>query len=201
MAGDRWIVGGAKREEHVRRGQGDTVRELDARLERDGVGQAVGRRGPALGQPRLELIGRAVDAHEPSLRQECHDVGGGNRACGDVAVVGWRLGSNRGDELPAPRRRRGRSGRRRRRLRRTGRRRNSPELPRAPPICTRWPRQAPTGQFLGQSPIRRKSAFFAGYLLPGRTGRVGEPTCWLYRLAAVRSRALVRGLCVAEHCS
>ena len=82
--------------------------------DRDRVDLVVGRHGPALGQPRLELVGRAIDPDQPGLGEERHDVG--RRRCpgGDVAVVGRRLGSNRREELAATRRHRtgARSGRR-----------------------------------------------------------------------------------------
>ncbi len=49
---------------------GCAVGEGDVRAELQRVAQAVGRRRPALGQPRLDVVGDPVDANEPGLREE-----------------------------------------------------------------------------------------------------------------------------------
>ena len=73
-----------------------------AQLQR--VDQAVGRHRPGLGQPRLELLGGAVDADELGLRQIGDRVGDRVAPDGAVAVEGARLAPDGRDQGAAAQR-------------------------------------------------------------------------------------------------
>ena len=64
---DRRIVGGTEREQHVGGRQRLSVGELHALSKRDRVGQPIVRSLPTLCQPRLEIIGRAIDSNQSGL--------------------------------------------------------------------------------------------------------------------------------------
>ena len=93
------VVERAEREEDVGGREGGAVGEGDALPQLERVDRAVGRLGPALGEPRLEGIGHAVDADERRVDQEREELAGGG--CVDVAVVGRGLGPVRRHELAA----------------------------------------------------------------------------------------------------
>ena len=84
---DRRVVGRLQREQHVRGGERHAVGKRDAGPERERVGQSVRRRAPLLGQERFDLVGRAIDPHQPRLREHRHVVGRGADAGRCEAVV------------------------------------------------------------------------------------------------------------------
>ncbi len=79
----RVVVGEAEGEGDVGRGERLAVGEPDAGAQRDRVGDAVGGGGPAFREPGLDFVRDAVDANEPRLGEERHDL---HRRAGAVAA-------------------------------------------------------------------------------------------------------------------
>ena len=90
------VVERAEREHDVGRRERRAVGEGDAGPQLEGVGQAVGRRRPRLGEPGLEFLGPAVDAHEPGLREVREEFE--DRVAAGVPVEGPRLGADGRDQ-------------------------------------------------------------------------------------------------------
>src|SRR5690606_35720212 len=92
-AAERAIVRDAGREQHVGRRERRSVGEADVAPQGERIRQAVVGRGPALGERRLQRVGRTVHAHQPIVGEQRQEVGGGARL--EVPVVVGRLAPER----------------------------------------------------------------------------------------------------------
>ncbi len=91
------VVDRPEREEDVGGRERRAVREGDAGAQFQRVSQAVGRRRPRFGQPRLEFLRLPVDPDELGLREGGHDLQ--HRVAPGVAVERPRLGAQARHQL------------------------------------------------------------------------------------------------------
>ena len=103
------VVDRREREQDIVGREGLAVGEGDALPQLQRVPQAVVGAGPAFGEPRLDLLRRAVDAHELRLGEQRHELG--RRVAAREAVEGARLGADGDDEVAAAEDARGRRAR------------------------------------------------------------------------------------------